>query len=122
MEAQASAVATNHCLIVPSLCSCVLARLRPLPGFELGALSFPRLLEISQIGRRLVLLGGHQVAVRAHHVDLFPDADMLVPLGTNGLEPYRIAHAMIALDDCPGTGERMVDGCDFVLENVRIGL
>src|SRR5262245_58084616 len=114
MDATASAVAaTRHCLIVPSLCSCILARLRP-PGFEQGALSFSRLLEISQIRRRLVLLGGHQVAIRAHHVDLFADADMLVALGTNGLDPDRSAHAMVALDDGPGTGQRMVDGRDFV--------
>src|SRR5215470_11498782 len=85
-----------------------------------GALSFPRLLEISQVGRRLVLLCRHQVAVRAHHIDLLPDADMLVALGTNGLDPDRTAHAMVALDDRPGTGQSMVDGRDFVLENVRI--
>src|SRR5262245_48357735 len=109
MDVHARTVAaSSHCLIVPSLYPCVLTRLRP-PGFAQGVLSFPRLLEISQIGRRLVLLGGHQVAIRAHHVDLLPDADMFIALGTNGLDPDRIAHAMVALDDRPRTGQRMVD-------------
>jgi len=40
-----------------------------------------RLLEIPQIGGRLSLAGGHQVAVTAHEVRLADDADMVVALG-----------------------------------------
>src|SRR5713101_1081418 len=85
-------------------------------------LSFPCLFEVSQVRWRLILLGGHQVAVRAHHVNLLPNADMFVALGTNGLDPNRMADAMVALDDRPRAGQRIVNGCDFVLEDVCIAL
>jgi hypothetical protein len=49
--------------------------------------SFLHRLEISQIGRRLVLLGGHQLAVGAEHVGLRADLEMIVVLRAADLAP-----------------------------------
>src|SRR5258708_37012665 len=57
--------------------------------------SFLRLLEISQIRRRLVLLGGHQEAIRAQHVALLADDEMRVVLGTRHLDPVGLRVAWI---------------------------
>src|SRR5580658_6386658 len=47
--------------------------LRPLP-------SLPRLLEIAQVRRRLILLGGHQHAVAAEEIVFRADDDLVVAL------------------------------------------
>src|ERR1700735_3359491 len=75
--------------------------------------SLPRLVEISQIWRRLVLHGGHQEAVPAEEIDFLADADMHVVLGAHGLlPPDRLVGlgAAIVLGHHPGTGQRVVDG------------
>ena len=46
-------------------------------------------IEIPQFRRRLVGLGGHQVAVRAHHVGLVADHHVRVVLGTVDGNPVR---------------------------------
>jgi hypothetical protein len=46
------------------------------------AASRPRL-EISQVGRRLILLGGHKMTVGTQHVTLPGDFEMLVALRAN---------------------------------------
>src|SRR5262247_3528190 len=81
----------------------------------------PRLLEISQVRRRLVFLGGHQVAVRAEEIVLVPDRDVMVVLGTVVLVPDRIVVATIFLGDGPGAGQRIVDRRDLVQQQVAIG-
>src|SRR5262245_42272850 len=83
-------------------------------------LLLPNLLEIPQVRRRLVFLGRHQIAVGAEHIVLFPDTDMLVALSTNRLDPDRVALATIVLSYRPRSGQRIVDRCNFVMENVRI--
>src|SRR4051812_49436187 len=50
---------------------------------------FPRLVEESQIRRRLVLASGHQMVVGAQEIVLLADDDMTVVLGANGLAPDR---------------------------------
>src|SRR5262249_43208495 len=70
--------------------------------------------------RRLVFLGRHQIAIGAEHIVLLPDPDMLVALGTNRLDPDRVALAMVVLSYRPRSGQRIVDRCNFVVENVRI--
>src|SRR6266571_699555 len=74
-------------------------------------LSLRRLLEISQIRRRLVFPGGHQDAVGAEHIALLGDFDVIVVLGADALAPYRswIRDATIALLHGPRTGQRIVD-------------
>src|SRR5262249_48477594 len=51
--------------------------------------SLPRRIEISQIGRRLVLLGWHQMAIRAQEVVFIADVDMGIVLGANVFGPDR---------------------------------
>jgi hypothetical protein len=80
-----------------------------------------RLFEISQIRRRLVLLGGHQVAVSAEEIALLADFDITVALGTDFLDPFRPfdRHTSICLGDRPWTRQRVVDRGDLVVEDVR---
>jgi hypothetical protein len=73
-------------------------RPRPPPVLLGDYTSLTKLFEVSQIWRLLVLLGGHQKAIGAEHIVLRTDADMLVAFGTNGLDPNRIRHPIIALD------------------------
>src|SRR5262245_13029495 len=81
----------------------------------------PRLIEVSQVRRLLVLLGWHQVAIRAQHVVFLSNADMRICLHTTGLDPDWIAVPTIILDHRPRTGQRTVDGSNFVMQNLGIG-
>src|SRR5262249_18416027 len=54
---------------------------------------WPRLVEVPQIRRRLVLLGRHQIAVRADDVVLVADAHVGVVLGAEILAPERMRFA-----------------------------
>src|SRR5215470_2344787 len=80
--------------------------------------------EISQIGRRLILLGRHQEAVGAEEVPLPANLDMGVALGADALAPdrARILHAAIFFDRRPRTRERIVERGDLDDETVWIGL
>src|SRR5207248_10493021 len=49
-----------------------------------------RSLEVFQVRRLLILLGGHQVAVRADEIILILDVDMLVVLGADRFAPDRL--------------------------------
>src|SRR5215510_3666356 len=83
------------------------------------------LLEIAQVGRRLVLLGRHKVAVGAEKVVLLTDADVVIAFAANLVgkpERFIAYHASIGLLDHPRPGQRMVDGGDVVAHQVRIGL
>src|ERR1700687_2809368 len=69
-----------------SKCRCAFMSISP-SWFARGARLLPvraarRLLEMPQIRRLLSLLRGHEKAVRAHHVILFADGDMVVGFGT----------------------------------------
>src|SRR6516225_12230013 len=48
-----------------------------------------RLSEVTQIGRRLVFLRGHEIAVRAHHVVLLADAHVRIGFHANRFDPSR---------------------------------
>src|SRR6478736_6981526 len=75
--------------------------------------------KLPQIRRRLILSHRHQQAVRAQHVVLLADDDMLV-VGRAGVRaPLVIARAAIAAGDRPGTRERVVDDGDLVAQHVR---
>src|SRR5215472_13460746 len=83
----------------------------------------PRLLEISQIGGRLVLLLRHQHALGAEVVALVADRDVALSVGADIFAPFRPrpAGAAEALGDRPGPGQRMVDHRDLVAQNVAVG-
>src|SRR3984957_16245593 len=86
--------------------------------------SLPRLIEIARVGRRLPFLGRHQIAVAAHVVGVLADGEPGIVLGADELLPDRlsIGAAAVALGGGPRTRERMIDGGDLVVEDVRIGL
>src|SRR5262249_11293061 len=82
------------------------------------------LLEISQIRWRLVLLGGHQVAVAAEEVAFLADFDVTIALRPNFLDPLRLLdrYTRIFLCHYPRPRQRVVDRRDFVVEDARICL
>src|SRR5713101_6888423 len=84
----------------------------------------PRLVEKSQIRRRLILPHRHQIAVSAQEIVLLADDDMLVALGANRLAPDRafFCIAKVLLDNGPRTRQSIVDDGNFIIKRVRIGL
>src|SRR5262245_42908747 len=83
-----------------------------------------RLLEIPQVGRRLVLLGGHEEAVGAEVIVFRADHDLGVALGAVVLRPLR-ARARVALESLvggPRPRERVVEDRDQVMQDVGVGL
>src|SRR5712692_8683684 len=73
--------------------------------------SLPRPLEVPQIRRLLALLGGHEQAIRTHHIVFLANANMRVALRAVPRNPDR-ARAEIAnvfLGYRPGTGQRVVE-------------
>src|SRR5262245_36607382 len=105
-------------------------RLWPYPDLPRCLLSGPyrtdrsrRLFEISQIRRRLPLLGRHEKAIPAQHVVLLADDDMIVGLGTVLLIPggKALLTSPVVLHDRPGTRQRIVDHGDLVMGDVGVG-
>src|SRR5882672_9387181 len=82
----------------------------------------PRLIEVFQIRRRLVLPGRHQLVVGADEIVFLADPDLTVVLRANRLDPDRVALATVVSRDDPRTSQRMIDRGDFVMKNVAIGL
>src|SRR5262249_59922258 len=78
--------------------------------------SLPRLLEIPQIRRGLILLGGHQEAVPAENIMLIGDPNVSVVLGAIVVEPNRIVIALVTFVDRPWAGQGMVVDGDFVMQ------
>src|SRR5215470_5979722 len=81
-----------------------------------------RLLEVAQIGRRLVLPGGHEITVRAQEVVLLTDDHVIVVFGAVVLVPDAVGNVPIAFGHGPGARQRVVDGRDLVVQDARIGL
>src|SRR5215510_9205046 len=84
----------------------------------------PGLVEIAQIGRRLVLPGRHQVAVRAQKIVLAADDDVQIALGTDGLAPdrLRILVTTVALVHRPRTDQGMVDDGNVITQKIAVRL
>src|SRR5713226_10276445 len=76
--------------------------------FQRPGPSLPRL-EISQVRRRLILQGWHQVAICTEEIVFFADDDVTVVLGAVVFEPDDVTVAAIALVHGPRTRQRMVD-------------
>src|SRR5260370_35007768 len=90
----------------------------PLPGSALSSLLC--LLEIPQIGRRLIPLGRHQRALRAQHVGFLADDNLLSGFGARDAAPVWIGIrvALERLVDAPGPGKGMIEGGDFISRRV----
>src|SRR5438552_14761520 len=73
-----------------------------------------RLVEVFQIGRRLVFARGHQQSLGALEIAFVPDEDVLVVLGTMVLDPDRIGVALVASDHRPWPRQCMVERRDLV--------
>src|SRR3989442_1496074 len=88
-----------------------------LAQYLLPSQSLPRLLEISQVRRRLVLAGRHQHVIAAQEINLLADGDQRAALGTIGLVPVgaRTWVAHISFVHGPRPGQGMVDHGDFVM-------
>src|SRR5215469_12732210 len=85
--------------------------------------SLPRLLEISQVRRRLAFAGRHQIAIAAAIIGLLPDPDQLVVAGAVIFEPFRILgrQTAIGLRHRPRARVGIVDQGDVVAHGIRLG-
>src|SRR5262249_33405282 len=77
-------------------------------------------LEISQIRRRLVLPGGHQIAIRTQEIVFLADDDVAVVFGGVVFVPEDVAVAGIKFFYWAKTRERMIGGGGVVVHDVRI--
>src|SRR5260370_5129557 len=94
-------------------------------GITLLPGSLLRSIEVPQVRRRLVLLGGHQEPVGTEKIDVLVDADVNIAFGAETLvkPDWFIAHdAPKGPIDHPWPGQRMVDRGDVVVQQIRIGL
>jgi hypothetical protein len=86
--------------------------------------SLRRLFEISQIGRRLILLGGHQESIPVQEIVFRADDDQVVALGARRFAPVwaqtRIAPKCLVHAPRPRQGT--VEHGDLVMKNIRIAL
>src|SRR5262249_14218174 len=88
-------------------------------------LLFPRLLEITQIRRRLILVSRHQLAIgRVNNVSLIADLDPDVVLWAGLQQPYRarilLAHGLLDFGVRPRHG--VIYHGDLVIERVAVRL
>lgn len=80
------------------------------------------LVEIFQIGHRLVFLGGHQMSVGADEIRFLAELNVMIVSAAIGLDPDRICIATIVPRHCPGPCIGMVDGRDLVVQEITISL
>src|SRR5262249_43652780 len=73
-----------------------------------GTRSLLRLVKVSQVRRRLVLLGRHQVAIGAQEVGLRADRHMVVSDRADILHEVRVVGAAISLEHGPGARQGVV--------------
>src|SRR5258708_13056491 len=96
---------------------------QPCPQAAEGVTLLPRLLEIAQIGRRLVLLRRHEITVAADKVPFLPDVDVHVVFRAQVFVELDLAgHPLIALRHRPGPRQRVVVSRDLVQENIPVRL
>src|ERR1700730_8629855 len=89
-----------------------------------SASSLGRLLEIFEIGRRLILLGGHQDSVPVQEIVFLADDDQIVALGARRFAPVwaRIRIGPKCLVHAPRSRQGMVERGYLVMQNIRIAL
>src|SRR5262245_6802083 len=88
----------------------------------INASSLRRLLEISQIRRRLAFLGGHQQAVSAQEIIFVTDHDLAVAFVANVFAPAwtRFRVAPESLVHAPRPCQCVVEHGDLVMKDIRI--
>src|SRR5579871_5589097 len=95
-------------------------------GFRLRSIRatslLPRLLEIAQVRRRLVLLGGHQKPVAGNEIILLADKHVMIGLTAIVVLPQFVAVAPVGLRDRPRPRQRVVDRGDLIVQEIRIVL
>src|SRR6516225_1281676 len=81
-----------------------------------------RLLEVTQVGRWLVLAGRHEKSVCAEIVIVAADADMRIVLGAGELQPHRLLRlgTGVVTHDRPRPRQRMVGHRDLVMQDVVV--
>src|SRR6516225_6765611 len=81
-----------------------------------------RRLEEAQVRRRLVLLGRHQISVRAQDVVLLADDDVDIAGNAKALRPLRtqIRIVLIAAIDAPRPRQGVVDNRNLLVEGLRV--
>jgi hypothetical protein len=86
--------------------------------------SLQRLLEKSEVGRRLIFPRGHQQSVPAQEIVLVADHDFCAVLRAVILMPIRagIGVAHLPFVHCPRLGQGVIDRSDFIMKDVRICL
>ena len=83
--------------------------------------SLPHRLEMAQVGRRLVLLLRHQVALAAEEIDLLIDGDVVVGLDAVVLLPGDVLRvASVALHHGPRPCQGIVGRGDLVVQDVGL--
>src|SRR3982075_2549738 len=93
------------------------------PGTPIAAAvgTAPPSLEIAQVGRRLVLAGGHQQPAGGEVIVLGADPHLRLQLAPDALEPDRMALAPVAALHAPRAGQSIVVHRDIVMEDVGLG-
>src|SRR5690348_5440591 len=87
------------------------------PPGEPGSL----LLEMAQVWWRLILPARLELAVESDEVGLSFDEDINIALAAAVFDPSCLVSAAVAAGHRPRPGERVVDDCDLITQNVRIG-
>src|SRR5205807_6884437 len=90
----------------------------PLQGEAKSSAPISLPLEIPQIRRRLILVGGHQLAVGAQELALLAEEDVEIVFRAGVLDPGRVAQPAVGLVHGPWLGEGMIEGRDDVVQHV----
>src|SRR3981081_4627621 len=80
--------------------------------------------EVTQIGRRLILAGGHQQTLRAEIEVVVTDTNVRVVLGAGELQPKRplLLDAAVVPDDRPRASQGVVGHRNFIMQDVGVRL
>ena len=76
---------------------------------------FLRLLKISQVGRRLILSGRHEITIPAQEIIMLADVDVMIVLVAIVLYPSNLGLAPIGFVNCPRLREGVILDRDHVV-------
>ena len=81
-------------------------------------------IEVPQVGSRLILLGGHQRAIRTQKIELAANRDVIVALDARGSIPIRILFRAMSkrLVGSPGSRQGVIEYRDDIVEYVWVVL
>jgi hypothetical protein len=78
------------------------------------------LLKISQVRRRLILSGRHEITIPAQEIIILANVDVMVILVAIVLHPSNFGLAPIGLVDCPRMREGVILDRDHVVKQVFV--